>query len=83
MASAVFGEAIPVSQLFEKILERPVEFIIHEDNQATMKVVEAGYIIKGGVSERVVSGTRVRNFGVPENISPLLGVVPLLDRADY
>ena len=43
MASAVFGEAIPVLQLFETVLERQVNLIIQEDNQATIKVVERGY----------------------------------------
>ena len=59
MASAVFGEAIPVLQLFERILERPVELIIHEDNQATIKVVEAGYSPK----LRQISRTHKVNLG--------------------
>ena len=46
MASAVFGEAIPVLQLWETVLQRPVDLIIHEDNQATILVVERGYSSK-------------------------------------
>jgi len=46
MASAVFSEAIPVLQLWETVLERPVDLIIHEDNQATILVVERGYSSK-------------------------------------
>jgi hypothetical protein len=46
MASAVFGEAIPVLQLWETVLGRPVDLIIHEDNQATIQVVERGYSSK-------------------------------------
>ena len=46
MANAVFGEAIPVLQLWDLILQRPVDLIIHEDNQATIQVVEQGYSSK-------------------------------------
>jgi len=46
MASAVFGEAIPVFQFFETVLEHQVDLIIQEDNQATIKVVENGYSSK-------------------------------------
>ena len=42
MANAVFGEAIPILQLFETVLERPVSLITQEDNQATIKFVENG-----------------------------------------
>ena len=59
MARAVFGEAIPVLQLWEKILERPVDLIIHEDNQATIKVVENGYSSK----LRHISRTHKVNLG--------------------
>ena len=43
VASAVFGEAIPVLQLWETVLQRHVDLIIHEDSQATIQVVERGY----------------------------------------
>ena len=46
MANAVFGEAIPVLQLWELLLQRPVDLIIHEDNQATIQVVGQGYSSK-------------------------------------
>jgi hypothetical protein len=46
VASAVFGEAIPVLELWETVLQRPVDLIIHEDNQATIQVVERGYSSK-------------------------------------
>ena len=46
MANAVLGEAIPVLQLWELILQHPVDLIIHEDNQETMQVVEQGYSSK-------------------------------------
>ena len=59
MANAAFGEAIPVLQLWEKILERPVDLIIHEDNQATIKVLENGCSSK----LRHVSRTHKVNLG--------------------
>ena len=37
MASAIFGEAIPVLQLFETLLGRRVNLEVCEDNQATMQ----------------------------------------------
>ena len=46
MASAVFGEALPVLQLWQTVLERSVEMVIHEDNQATIQVVHQGYSSK-------------------------------------
>ena len=59
MESAVFGEAIPVLQLFETVLERQVDLIIQEDNQATIKVVENGYSSK----LRHISRTHKVNLG--------------------
>ena len=70
MASAVFGEATSVLQLFDKILERPVELIIHEDNQATMKVVEAGYSNK----LRHISRTHKVNLGSLREILDQKGI---------
>ena len=46
VANAVFGEAIPVLQLWETVLGRPVELVIMEDNQATIQVVNRGYSAK-------------------------------------
>ena len=46
MASAIFGEAIPVLQLFETLLGRKVNLEVCEDNQATMQVVQRGYSAK-------------------------------------
>ena len=46
MASAIFGEAIPVLQLFETLLGRRVNLEVCEDNQATMQVVQRGYSSK-------------------------------------
>ena len=46
MANAVFRAAIPVLQLWDLLLQRPVDLIIHDDNQATIQVVEQGYSSK-------------------------------------
>ena len=42
LATALFGEAIPFLEFYERILERPAELIILEDNQATIKVLRKG-----------------------------------------
>ena len=46
IATAVYGEAIPVLQLWDTLLQRPVSLVIHEDNQAPIMVVERGYSSK-------------------------------------
>ena len=43
LAHSLYQEGIPALQLWEKLLQRPVDLIIHEDNQATIIVVRKGY----------------------------------------
>ena len=59
MATAVFSEALPVMQLWETILERKIETIVCEDNQATIQVVQRGYSQK----LRHISRTHKVNLG--------------------
>ena len=40
---AVQGEALLAQHLFELILGRPFRVVVHEDNHATIKIVEKGY----------------------------------------
>ena len=46
LAHGLFSEAIPMLDLFSLLLERPVQLVIEEDNQATIKVVNNGYSSK-------------------------------------
>lgn len=59
MATAIFGEAIPVVQLFETALGRRVDLQVCEDNTATMQVVQRGYSPK----LRHISRTHKVNLG--------------------
>jgi len=43
LAMALFQEALPMLSLWEKLLARPVELRVREDNQATITVVKKGY----------------------------------------
>ena len=43
LAHSLYQEGIPALQLWEKLLQRPVDLVIHEDNQATIIVVRKGY----------------------------------------
>ena len=43
VANSLFSEALPMLDLFDLILGRPVELLILEDNQATIKVLKRGY----------------------------------------
>ena len=42
-AESFFSEAIPALDLFELVLERQVELIVLEDNQAAIKILSKGY----------------------------------------
>jgi hypothetical protein len=46
LAKSLFDEALPFLSLFELILGRPVELLILEDNQATIKIARKGYSSK-------------------------------------
>ena len=39
-------EALPVQDLLSKVAERVVPLVVHEDNEAVIKVIEAGYSVK-------------------------------------
>ena len=43
MAHMLYGEALPIMDLWDLILGRPIQLFILEDNQATIKVVFSGY----------------------------------------
>ncbi len=38
LAASLFSEALPTMELWDLLLGRPVDLIILEDNQATMKL---------------------------------------------
>ena len=42
LAYSLFAEAIPAMQLWDKLLGRPVELVIMEDNEATIRIVNKG-----------------------------------------
>ena len=46
MADGLFVEALPVQDLLSRVLGRCVPLTVHEDNEAVLKVVEAGYSVK-------------------------------------
>ena len=46
MAYALFSEALPMLNLWDRLLKRPVKLRIFEDNEATIKVVKKGYSAK-------------------------------------
>jgi hypothetical protein len=46
LAYSLFGEAIPMLSLWERLLKRPVTLRILEDNEATIKVIKKGYSSK-------------------------------------
>ena len=46
MASAIFGEALPVLGLWETLLGRKIKSDVCEDNTATIQVVQKGYSAK-------------------------------------
>ena len=43
LAHSSFQEALPALQLWQTILDYPIELVIHEDNQATILVAKKGY----------------------------------------
>ena len=43
LAHSLFQEALPALQLWQTILDYPIELVIHEDNQATILVAKKGY----------------------------------------
>ena len=45
LAEGLFVEALPVQDLLSKVAERVVPLVIHEDNEAVIKVIEAGYSV--------------------------------------
>ena len=44
--SGVFGEAVPMQDLFDLILDRPVHLICQQDNAAVIQIVHGGYSAK-------------------------------------
>ena len=46
LAKILFEEAIPMLDLWDLLLGRPVKLTIYEDNQATIKVLNKGYSSK-------------------------------------
>ena len=46
LAHSLFGEAVPMLSLWERLLKRPVTLRIFEDNEATIKVIKKGYSSK-------------------------------------
>ena len=46
LAEGLFVEALPVQDLLSKVAEHVVPLVIHEDNEAVIKVIEAGYSVK-------------------------------------
>ena len=46
LAEGLFVEALPVQDLLSKVAERVVPLVVHEDNEAVIKVIEAGYSVK-------------------------------------
>ena len=54
MCFALFNEALPTLDLWEKILNRKVRLIVCEDNQATIKIAKTGTTIGPGVMQGYV-----------------------------
>ena len=46
LAEGLFVEALPVQDLLSKVAEHVVPLVVHEDNEAVIKVIEAGYSVK-------------------------------------
>jgi hypothetical protein len=46
LAHSLFSEAMPMLSLWERLLKRPVNLRIYEDNEATIKVIKKGYSSK-------------------------------------
>ena len=46
LAEGLFVEALPVQDLLSKVAERIVPLVVHEDNEAVIKVIEVGYSVK-------------------------------------
>ena len=46
LAEGLFVAALPVQDLLSKVAEHVVPLVVHEENEAAIKVIEAGYSVK-------------------------------------
>ena len=46
LAASLFSEALPTMSLWDTLLGRPIDLIVLEDNQATIKIIRNGYSSK-------------------------------------
>ena len=65
-------EGLPPLTLWERLLGRPVELVLHEDNQATMLVAKKGYSPKMRHIQRT---HKVNLSALAEQLEPGTGVV--------
>ena len=69
---SLYQDSLPSLTLWERLLKRPVELVLHEDNQATILVAKKGYSQKMRHTQR---SHKVNLSALAEQLEPGTGVV--------
>ena len=69
---SLYQEGLPSLTLWERLLGRPVELVLHEDNQATILVAKKGYSPK---MQHIQRTHKVNLSALAEQLEPGTGVV--------
>ena len=81
--SDIFGEGLPMQELFETVLDRPVDLISQQDNASVIQVIHGGYSPKFRYMKKVHKLNLLSLYEMFEDSYVILQYIKInLQRAD-